>query len=253
VLSPWEGAVEELAAGQACIEVDGERVRHSVVTLPIALTPATDYLLDIVTAPGDVRVFRRSFTTSAFGSLAGLATNLRGTRIAHRYAPAGALAAIGAAVASDAPEGETLDAAFDAAGLGRLPVPPAPQAVVFWEGDTEPQPTGVVIDCTEPLWRERERATLVALAGTDISHWELERAPWVEPVVTGPVTRTIRAPGGQRAVLLLAPGAREAELHVALRRYAFTESYLDGSAAADEEVSLLEVTFLRAPWEETDA
>ena len=103
-----------LATGLPCIDVAAERTRHSVATIPIPLAPCTDHLLDIERAPG-ARVYRRGFTTSAYGTLAGFAAALLGTRPIHRYAPDGAMAAVAAAV-SDAPAGGELDDAFDACG-----------------------------------------------------------------------------------------------------------------------------------------
>ncbi len=71
VLSPFEGAlVDGLKDYGPCIPVNGERTRHSSITLPIPLDPYTDYVLDIEAVPigaaantvGE-RVLRRHFST----------------------------------------------------------------------------------------------------------------------------------------------------------------------------------------------
>ena len=277
VLSPWEGAVieaiaaggfgtptEEPPSGEPCIAVDETRVRHSKVTIPIPLHPVTDYLLDVervpISAPAGTRgqcIFRRSFTTSRFATLPDLAQFVQATSIVHRYAPLGAIAQIAAALPSDIPEGPQFDKASEDAGLGRIPVPELPRLVVFWETPAAPgalpQPTGVLVDCSEPVWRGRERATLVPVPNTDVKHYELTVDPWLAPEVsaesTAGVARTIRAPGGQRGLFVLQVNQRGNRLKVHLRRTRFTEPYLDGPGP-DEVVPMLDVAFLRAPWEE---
>jgi len=260
VLSPWEGTVVDVVDPD-CIAIDEERIRHSLTSATIPLEPLTDYLLDIERVPkasaagtrGE-RVLRRSFATSRFRTLGELAEHMRGVRVLHRYAPAGAMGVVNAALTSDGPPGEAFDEAFENAGLERMGVPDTPQLTVFWEGGVTPQPTALLLDCSEPLWRERERADLVIIAGTDIKHWELGRAPWVEPRraagSTTAVTRTVRAPGGQRGLMFLAPNSRGTRLLVELIRRAFTEPYLDGAAALDETEAVADITFTRAPWEE---
>jgi hypothetical protein len=262
VLSPWEEAVVELVAG-TCVNVDGERVRHQTQSIPIPLHPATDYLLDIErvstsAAPGTrgERVFRRSFTTSRFPTLTDLAASFQGTRVVHRYAPSGAMAAIGALFAAAPPQGDQLDVAFEAQGLERLQVPDTPRVLVFWEGDAPPQPTAILLDGPEPLWRSRERPEKHPISGTDLSHYTYRLAPWVVVEAGGAasdatVSRIVQAPGGQRGLVVLAGGNRGRRLQLVLRRIAFTEPFLDGPAATDEVDSILDVTFVRAPWEET--
>ncbi len=240
VLSPWEEAVVALVDG-SCVNVDGERVRHQTQSIPIPLNTATDYLLDIervpATAPegtrGD-RVFRRSFTTSRFPTLGDLVAFFQGTRVVHRYAPAGAMAAIGAQFAAAPPQGDELEVAFEGQGLERMPVPDMPQVIVFWEGDALPQPTAVLIDSPEPLWRSRERPEKHLIAGTDLSHYTYRLEPWVVVEAAGgpesdaTVSRIVQAPGGQRGLVVLAGGNRGRRLQLVLRRRAFTEPYLDG-------------------------
>ena len=263
VLSPWEDTVLQMVSDLDCVDVDEDRERHLKTTIALPLDAVTDYLLDIEKVPkaspagtrGD-RLLRRSFTTSRFPTLAGLAEYMRSVGVVHRYAPSGAIAAMAGALTTDTPLGEAFDAAMESAGLGRLPVPTMPAITVYWEGGVTPQPTAVLIDCSEPLWREREVAHLVPLPQTDIQHWELERALWVSPArssgATTNVTRIIQAPGGQRGLVVLAPGSRGTRLLMHLLRTAFTEAYLDGPTATDELQPIIDIGFHRAPWEEVE-
>ncbi len=267
VLSPWEDTVGEVVSDKECIEVDEERVRHSTTTIPIPLEPATDYLLDIFKVPksapaGTVgtRVFRRSFTTSVFKTLAGYCEFVIGTSVEHRSVPTGLAASVGAAFATKQPAGAELDRAIQGLGaqpgIEPMPIPDQPRVIVWWESaGGDPQPVAVVIDGIEPLWRERENATPITVPDTDMKHWELTRDPWIEPVLkpgADPIIdRIVRAPGGQRALVLLKPNSRGKRLRMDLRRTAFTESYLDGPTATDERQPVVDVAFLAAPWEES--
>ncbi|MDQ3675642.1 MAG: hypothetical protein M3401_02380 [Actinomycetota bacterium] len=266
LFSPWEETVAAIVDPD-CVEIDETRVRHTVTTIPIPLHPATDYLLDIWRVPEDgtggtaARVFRRMFATSEFESLAAYAQFCLGSRVTHRAVPAGLAAKVGAAFATREPEGEELDNVLRGnvvpahEGIEPMPVPDKPRIVVWWEGGGAPQPTAVVIDAREPLWRTRERATLKTLPGTDITHWQLRRDSWVEPIEAADsdsaVARIVRAPGGQRAIAILKPGSRGKHVKLSLRRVAFTESYLDGPGATDQHAPVVDVSLLRAPWEES--
>ena len=260
IFSPWETTVEQVVDPN-CVDVDEDRIRHSVTTIPIPLEPATDYLLDVFRVPlnggTEERVFRRAFGTSAFPSLDKLAEFVRGSRVTHRAVPDGLAAKVKTAFATVQPEGEELDNVLRGnmdppyEGIEPMPVPDRPGVVVWWEGD---QPTALVVDATEPLWRERERATLVTLPQTDVKHYELTRDAWVFPEKGADpdniVDRIVRAPGGQRAIVLLKSAARGKRLSVILRRVAFKEGYLDGASANDETFKLVELTLVKAPWEE---
>lgn len=263
ILSPWELAVVELVDG-TCVPVDGNRERHTVTSIPIPLEPRTDYLLDVervdkTAAAGTrgTRIFRRSFSTSLFPTLADFAAYFQGARVVSRAVPTGLTAAVAAAFASRQPEGEELDVILRGTatqpGIEPLPVPDRPRIWVWWEGGGTPSPTAIIVDSTEPLWRDRERAKLVTMTGTNVEHYELSRDEWVAPVEAAgsdSVARIVRAPGGQRAIVILKPGSRGKTVKLALRRRAFTESYLDGASATDQVESLVDVGLARAPWEE---
>ena len=66
------------------------------------------------------------------------------------------------------------------------------------------------------------------------------------------VDTIIRAPGGQRALITLKPGARGKSLKLALRRLAMKAVYLEGPAAVDELFTVVNTRLTRAPWEEED-
>lgn len=264
VLSPWEETAAQVLDGK-CIPIDEERVRHSMVTIPIPLDPLTDYILDVErlpsgAAPGTFgeRVYRRSFSTSRFGTLATFAETFLGTRIEHRYAAPGALQAVGAQFASRAPQGNELDAALIAAGLEPMPVPSLPRVVVFWEQANPaatPQPAAILVDGSEPLWRARPLPSkVVDPPPATTSRWDLTPRQWLKLAVapgSDPVADIIvPAPGAQRALITLKPGTRGKHLLLALQRIAQTEDFLDGPSATDQFATIADIRFDRAPWEE---
>jgi large repetitive protein len=264
VLSPWEEAVSTRVAGE-CIPVDEERVRHSMVTVPIPLDPLTDYVMDVEyvrkDAPRDTpgtRVLRRSFTTSAFRTLEDFALGFRAARVQHRFCRPGALRAIGVQFTSRAPEGPELDQALMAAGLEPMPVPDSPRVVVFWEQTTPaslPSPAAVLVDATEAMWRGRPYPQKVSEPPpSTATRWELVERLWLSleqaPGGDAVVDRIVPAPGGQRALVTLEPGARGKTLKLVLRRKAQPEAYLDGPAATDELRTVADIALLGAPWEE---
>lgn len=265
VLSPWEHSVLGVIDAE-CVEVDEERSRHSKTTIPIPLHPATDYLLDVHRVPkaappgaaGD-RVFRRSFTTSQFATLGDYAGFIIGTAIRHRAVPTGLAAAVLGQFGSRHPEGAELDAVLRGSGgqpgIEPMGVPEKPSVIVWWEtGGATPQPVAVVIDGIEPFWHDRDRPRLETVPNTDMKQWELRREAWIEPVIAGGsdpiIQRVVKAPGGQRAIVLLTAASRGKRLRLDLVKHAFTEPHLDGPTAVDERHLVVDVTLDRAPWEE---
>jgi hypothetical protein len=160
------------------------------------------------------------------------------------------------------PTGDQLDAAFQRAGLGVPQVPRYPRVEVLWSGDATPQPVAVVVECSEALWRSRPIPTVVAgpLDASDPSHqwWKAVPANWLslaassaapsagDPVRAG-ITRVVRGPGDTRAVVLLAPGARGAEVRLDL---VVAADPLAGIAEQRSEAVRLLLT--HAPWEMED-
>ena len=263
VTTPWEEAVVEvLGQGQQCIDVSGERTHHDVLELPYDLEPLTDYLIDIHAvpkgAPADARalVHRIGFTTSAFGTVGQLAGLLREARWRHTVVPAVApLAAL-----PDAPTGDQLDTAFQAAGLTVPQTPGAPVVQVLWSTDTLPEPLALVVECSETLWRSRLMPTKVQgpIDSVDPTHhwWAARPTDWLSlkastaaaPAGSLPaagITRIIRGPGLGRAVVLLDAGARGKRVSLDLVVAA------DALANAPEGRAVaVDVPLQRAPWEE---
>jgi hypothetical protein len=107
------------------------------------------------------------------------------------------------------------------------------------------------------MWRSRPIPTEVTDPGSAVGkHYEMVPAPWLDLVQqTGGdaiVDQIVRAPGGQRALVVLKPGARGKHLRLALRRIAQTQSYLDGPGATDQFYTVLDLLLSNAPWEEVD-
>jgi hypothetical protein len=266
VLSPWEQAVQTLVTG-SCVPVRADRTRHTRVTIPIPLDLETDYVLDIEmlnkTAPvgaAGQRVWRRWFSTGGFRTLSEFANSFQLVRVSHRgvhATDAGKLRAIGNTFAARPPEGPQVEAAMTQAGLDPQPVPASPRAVIFWEpGAAGPQPVAVLLDASEPMWRARPVPKQVTDPGSAAGRrYEMVSTPWLE-VIEQPggdtVDRIIPAPGGQRALVTLKPGARGRRLSLALRRIPQREPYLDGPAAPNQFFTVLDTQLLNAPWEEVD-
>jgi hypothetical protein len=264
VLSPWEETAAQVIDGK-CIPIDEERVRHSMVTMPIPLDPLTDYILDVERVPKGApegvageRVYRRSFSTSRYGTLDRFAETFQAVRVEHRYAAPGALQGVGALFAARAPQGNELDTALINAGLEPLPVPSLPRVVVFWEQANPaatPQPAAVLVDGPEPLWRARPLPSkVIDPPPASTQRWELTPRQWLKLAVepgSDPVADVIvPAPGAQRALVTLKPASRGMRLKLALQRVAQTEDFLDGPGATDQFANIADIRFDRAPWEE---
>jgi large repetitive protein len=268
IFSPWEGAVRKLAASSApCIDASGQTVRHSMLTIPIPLDLYTDYTIDIEMldkaaadgSPGTL-VWRGTFSTGGFRTGAEFATSFQISRVNHRGVHSddiGKLQAIGALYASQPPQGDQLDTALTGAGLEALPVPKVPAFTVFWEPSTPPQPVAILVDSSEPMWRDRPLPTQITGPGPTAAQWyELQPQPWLElaqqPGGDDIVDRIVTAPGGQRALVTLKSGARGKHILLALQRIAHTEPYLDGPGATDQYLTVLNMNLTAAPWEEVD-
>jgi large repetitive protein len=267
VLSPWEDAAQNLVAN-SCVPVDGDRIRHTMTTIPIPLDLYTDYVIDIEMldqaaadgTPGE-RIWRGSFSTGGFRTVEEFATSFQIARVQHRGVhndDSGKLAAIAVNFASRNPQGAELDSALTAAGLDPQPVPKVPRAIVFWEsGVSDPQPVAVLLDASEPMWRSRPIPTEVLDPGSALGkHYEMVAIPWLDLQQQGGgdsiVNGIVQAPGGQRALITFKAGARGKHLRLALRRIAQNAAYLDGPTAIDRFYPVLDLSLLHAPWEEVD-
>jgi hypothetical protein len=263
ILSPWEDAATAVL-DDTCIPIDEDRVRHSEVDIPIPLEPFTDYILDVemvdLGAPESASgpsIYRRHFSTGAFATLDAFAASLQAARPTARACEPGALEAIRAHFAGRTPQGAELDDQFRAQGIEPLIVPDRARIVVFWSqaADGLPQPAGVLIDATEPLWRSRPYPNAVADDSGPVpaQRWVLADTEWLElqdqssaGVVAG--NGLIRAPGGQRALIVLAANARGETLRVELVSKAFPAlAFLN---QVEHRATLIELPLDHAPWEE---
>lgn len=265
VLSPWEAVMQDQLSN-SCVSVSGQRVRQSMVTVPIPLEPFTDYVLDIEmvdkSAPpeavGEV-VWRSGFSTGRFATVADMAQSFQLNRVQHRFSRPGELQAIGTQPWAGNPQGNQLDAALIAAGLEPLPVPEAPRIIVFWEAATpNPQPAAILVDSSEPIWRDRSIPKEVTDPNPpNAKRYEMTPTNWLrlEEQVGGDaiVNKIVVAPGGQRALITLNPDARGKTLQLALRQIAQKEPFLDGPAASDQFFTVVKAVLASAPWEEQDS
>ena len=270
ILSPWEDSVRNLASTSLrCIDTSGSTIRHSMVTIPIPLDLDTDYVLDIEMldkaaadgTPGSL-IWRGSFTTGDFPTLDDFAMSFRTSRIAQRGVHAtdiGKLQTIGSVTfASKDPQGAEFDTALIDAGLDAQPLPKIPRFVIFWDATLpDPQPAAILVDSSEPMWRDRPIPTVVTdLGPAAAKRYDLDLQPWLlldqqaggDPIVD----HIVRAPGGQRALVTLKPNSRGKHIKLALRRIAHLEPYLDGPSATDQFSSILDLSLTAAPWEEVN-
>jgi large repetitive protein len=269
LLSPWEDAAAEavslLGDAAACVPVDGTRTRHSQVDIPIPLNACTDYLLDVELVDANAAdgsegssIFRRHFSTGLYATFEQFAASVVSPSPTARSAPAGAFAAIAGFFAGRRPAGSELDDQLRAHGIEPLGIPERARVVVFWEqsGSAEPQPAAVLVDATEPLFRTRSYPSKVTDSTGPVAaeRWVLAPREWLllRPSAVTAATLAadgiVVAPGGQRALVVLAPGQRGKELALELVAAAFADlPFLDPSERA---VTVFDMTFSAAPWEE---
>ena len=271
LLSPWEdaaaAAVSRLSATGACVcvPVDGNRARHSQVDIPIPLNSCTDYLLDVELVDANaadgaagLSIFRRHFSTGLYQTFEQFAASIVSPLPTARSAPAGAFGAIAGFFAGRRPAGSELDDQLRAHGIEPLETPTRARVVVFWEqsGSAGPQPAAVLVDATESLFRSRNypSKTTDATGPVPSERWVLAPREWLllrQSAATATLAPNgiIVAPGGQRAIAVLAPGQRGKELKLELVAAAFADlPFLD---PAEPAVTVFDMTFSAAPWEES--
>ena len=260
ILAPWDEAASAVAAGLPCVAADHVVRTGSEITVGYDLDPLTDYLLDVHSVPlsgtGERhRVFRANFTTSRFTDLAHLASWILPTVPEHRLvrdrAPLDALGL--------RPGGNAWDDAVQRAGLPVPAVPSAPRVEIWWSAEAVPQPVAVVVECSESLLRERTTPVVCRPPGdtSDPTHtwWGTGLRPWLELAARAtpdagdatPSGPLVVGPGGTRALVRLAPGARGRRLRLDLVRH----PDLLGGAAGSRELAV-DVLLARAPWEVED-
>ena len=260
ILSPWEETLEEVLEG-TCIPVDETRTRQSTVTVPIPLDPYTDYILDVemvdVGAEDDATgpsVYRRHFSTGAYGTFSEFASALKAVRVGHRSVSVGSMTAIQTFFGGRDPQGAELDEQLRANGLEAMPAPDQANIVVFWEQDGGlPQPAAILVDADEPMWRSRPYPAKIIDDSSDIptERWILQPKPWLSLVPTpggdGAIATVIKAPGSQRALVILQPNSRNQRIQLDLVAHEFPEAYLQ---QPEQRTTVVDITATRAPWEE---
>ena len=107
------------------------------------------------------------------------------------------------------------------------------------------------------MWRNRPIPTQITNPDPTAAQWyQLEPQTWLElaqqPGGDDVVDHIVTAPGGQRALVTLKPGARAKHIILALERVVHTEPYLDGAAATNQFFTVLDMNLANAPWEEVD-
>jgi len=270
LLSPWEDAADEaittLGDNGKCIPVDGTRVRHSQVDVPIPLNACTDYLLDVELVDANAAdgttgpsIFRRHFSTGLYGTFEQFAASIVSPTPSGRASPPGAFGAIAGFFAGRPPAGSELDNQLRSHGIEPLEIPARARVVVFWEqsGAGDPQPAAVLVDATEPLFRSRNypSKTTDSTGPSPAERWVLAPREWLLVRATAATAGTVAAggivvaPGGQRALIVLAPGQRGQRLTLELVAPAFADlPFLDPN---DRAVTVFDMTFAAAPWEES--
>lgn len=269
VLSPWLSGVLEMQQlggkdgrpAAPCIEVDAQAESHGIVEIPLPLHPSMDYLLDVemvdVGAPADARgprVLRRHFTTGRYSTLEGLASSVMGALPTAQFCQPSTFASMLANLGSR-PTGAQIDDHLRSHGLEPWSVPNEPRVVVFWEqaGGALPQPVAVLVDAGEPLSRFRDYPKLVSDSSGDevAKRWVLAQREWLTVKTGGDpglVQGVVYAPGCQRAVIVLQPGARGK--HFTADLVALGMSDLPFLGQVERQARLVDLTFSRAPWEE---
>jgi hypothetical protein len=261
VLTPWESSMKQILAGQDCVEEVNDDNRHEQIQLTLELDPLTNFVLDITTDPNGLLpaspLFRLGFSTSRFPSMQAMAAAVKSVPPQHRFledvSPLTKLS-------SDQPGAPAvqvfdldLEMALRSAQWGDLGPITQPQVSVIWqdEGASQPpQPIAVLIETTEPLWRQRQTPVEVT-GGDQVKQFTLQPEILLDLTDTSAAgalaTRFIFSPGGRRTLVLLKAGARGGQLKLALNRHHNPLFELNSSM---ETAVLLDMSLAAAPWEE---
>ena len=181
--------------------------------------------------------------------------SLGGLTVSHRALQAGMTMTHLAPFAGRAPMGQELDEAFARAGLDVDGAPRTPKVTVLWEpAPGGSRPTAILVDADEPLSRARLYPESVpdpdGLPGT--RRWKLVEKEWLgfQPAAASAGLiegEPVIAPGGQRALILLRPGALGSRIQLELVRSPYSEPYL---AVAEERRIVVDLQLSQPPWEE---
>ncbi|MDC0666395.1 hypothetical protein [Nannocystis radixulma] len=239
---------------------------HASWTSPVPLLPCMNYSFDIEldppypVPPGDekkpvVPLFRRSFTTSRFTSLAALIDATRGRRILHRAlaAPLGFTGA-GEVVLPD----RSIEEALTLAGEQALPAPSDTGFTIYWvfrPALSKFVPHAILIDAAEPLWRLRDEPTLEPVPNQPDPAFKrlvpaTRQALRLAQLGGAQIARFVRSPAGTRTVAVFADSFVPAAGGTTIEIVAVVPPSVLYDIAADTR-TLLQITLQPvAPWEE---
>jgi hypothetical protein len=227
----------------------------------IPLRPLMAYTLDVLADPPDAPpangapappLYRRSFATSRFASLATFIADIRARPVRHRALTAPVQGLPTAGVAPDL----AIQIALQTAGEQALPAADNAGITIYWvrpETSDRFVPHAILIDAAEPIWRTRQQAEVQVVEDqTDdqyrtvvpaqVTALEMKEQPEGDHI-----TGFVRSPSGTRTLAMLSESfSLPATVTLALHR---SEGPLYG---IDEETQvLLELAFEdHAPWEE---
>lgn len=268
VVSPFAAALGQVASDLDCVDATGRSDQHERVTLRMRLQPRTDYILDLETQPptdtGQYPLFRRHFSTSSYATMGSLAAHVLQTPVRHMRVGADGAGPL-LALAAREPDARVLsvpDLEFElllrAMRWGELRRPTAPRVTVIRvDGSASGSPSGpvaVMIETTEPLWRDRGvPQELPDAHGT--CRYQLQSQPWLEVTENESaagrlVSRFVRATSGDRTLAILEPWVPNTGGALSLELCRHHHRLFEGDT--DDEDALLVALHLdpRAPWEQ---
>lgn len=263
--SPLYEAIEGLVSDgeHGCVPQHYHVEGHGSYTLPVPLRPSMAYTLDIEAQPVPnppagkpiVPLFRRTFRTGRFTSLAALVGELRARPLEHRVLTGPITGLTLGAAATDL----QIETALSAAGLAPLGAPDRGSRIVLWR----PHPSGrhvphaVLLDADEPLWRFRDAPVQEVVPNqpvpADPAYMRIVpgREFSLRLTSTGPVTGFVRSTSGTRTLVMLDDTAwptAGATVTVTAERPA---SSLYSFAGQSERVTTLPLEG-QAPWDGED-
>lgn len=217
ITTPYREALNAmLAAGELpCVGENTINLPHGTTTLPFPLSPLMSYTLDIELDPPDnapsppeavTPLFRRSFTTGKFASLADLCAELGGCTLRHR-ALNSELSGLSKGMVPDCQIQDSLIAAGEQA----LPAAGIPSITIYWAqsgGANTYTPHAIMVDTTEPIWRTRTEPIVETVPDQDDPAFKRvipEESTSLEVIEkdTTIIDRFVYSPGGTRTLAIL--------------------------------------------------
>jgi hypothetical protein len=216
----------------SCVPLTKVAVQSRRVTLPIALEPSDDYILDLEAQQGDGPyapqpaaldpLFRRHFSTSRYASWRDLAAAIASAPVTdRRVADASILASPLSADPSGALADDELERVLRALRWGDLARPEHARVSLLWRDPLTPgsgsTAVALIVESPEPLWRSTDVPALDPTGSVYVS----TKATWLD-VVAGPapfpaVSRLLHSADGARILAILAPALATQPARVGLR------------------------------------